>query len=212
MLNTISTQHNWYGVKTSNIDSINKRYVWLVIAAPLFDKENMYNDITHTPLSICLAIIFYSDLSCMGWNSPEAMRQRLEPHQISPVFIQEAPLTGVIFRLGHTRKLPVTLGKAMIFPGYTGFLHHVQLASHDFLNFTQIFWPRLDLAIASRFVRCLTNTTMCLMKIPHLHEFLYLLLKLLFFISQANILGFQYISLLKRQKQNNQIWINMHLT
>ena len=42
-------------------------------------------------------------------------------------------LTTVGFEsyLGHVRKLPVTWGQVVVFTRYSGFLHHVQLASHD---------------------------------------------------------------------------------
>ena len=32
---------------------------------------------------------------------------------------------------GHVRKLPVAWGKAVVFTGYSGFLHQLQLASHN---------------------------------------------------------------------------------
>ena len=31
----------------------------------------------------------------------------------------------------HVRKLPVTWGQAVVFAGYSGFLHYLQLASHE---------------------------------------------------------------------------------
>ena len=34
-------------------------------------------------------------------------------------------------RPGHVIKLPVTWGSATVFAGYSGFLHHIQLASHE---------------------------------------------------------------------------------
>ena len=32
---------------------------------------------------------------------------------------------------GHVRKLPVTWGKAVVFAGYSGFLHYIQVARHE---------------------------------------------------------------------------------
>ena len=32
---------------------------------------------------------------------------------------------------GHVRKLPLTWGWAVVFVGYSGFLHYLQLASHE---------------------------------------------------------------------------------
>ena len=37
----------------------------------------------------------------------------------------------VIESLSHVRKLPVTWGEAVIFAEYSGFLHYLQLASHE---------------------------------------------------------------------------------
>ena len=42
-----------------------------------------------------------------------------------------SPLPGLESRPGHVRKLPVTWGWAVIFAGYSGFLHYLQLASHE---------------------------------------------------------------------------------
>ena len=42
-----------------------------------------------------------------------------------------SPLLGFESRPGHVRKLPVTWGKAVFFTGYSGFLHYLQLASHE---------------------------------------------------------------------------------
>ena len=42
-----------------------------------------------------------------------------------------SPLPGFESRPGHVRKLPVTLGKAVVFARYSDFLNQLQLASHD---------------------------------------------------------------------------------
>ena len=42
-----------------------------------------------------------------------------------------SPLPGFESRPGHVRKLPVTWGWAVVFAGYSGFLHYLQLASHE---------------------------------------------------------------------------------
>ena len=42
-----------------------------------------------------------------------------------------SPLPGFKSRPGHVRKLPVTWGWAVVFAGYSGFLHYLQLASHE---------------------------------------------------------------------------------
>ena len=42
-----------------------------------------------------------------------------------------AQLSGFESWPGHVRKLPVTWGKAVVFAGYFGFLHYLQLASHE---------------------------------------------------------------------------------
>ena len=42
-----------------------------------------------------------------------------------------SPLSGFESRPGHVRKLPVTWGQAVVFAGYSGFLHYLQLASHE---------------------------------------------------------------------------------
>ena len=42
-----------------------------------------------------------------------------------------SPLPGFESRPGYVRKLPVTWGKVVVFAGYSGFLHYVQLASHE---------------------------------------------------------------------------------
>ena len=44
-----------------------------------------------------------------------------------------SPLPGLESKPGHVRKLPVTWGQAVVFAGYSGFLHHLQLASHDYM-------------------------------------------------------------------------------
>ena len=40
------------------------------------------------------------------------------------------PLHGFESQPGHVTELPVTLGKVVVFIGYSGFLHLLQLASH----------------------------------------------------------------------------------
>ena len=40
------------------------------------------------------------------------------------------PLPVFKSQVGHVRKLPVTSGKAVVFAGYSSFLHYLQLASH----------------------------------------------------------------------------------
>ena len=40
-------------------------------------------------------------------------------------------------RPGRVKKLPVTLGYAVVFSGYFGFLHHLQLASQNFRNMAE---------------------------------------------------------------------------
>ena len=45
--------------------------------------------------------------------------------------IRFPPLPGFESRHWHVRKLPVTRGTAVIFAGYSGFLHYFQLASHE---------------------------------------------------------------------------------
>ena len=42
-----------------------------------------------------------------------------------------SPLSGFESRPGHVRELPVTWGSAVVFAGYSGFLHYIQLASHE---------------------------------------------------------------------------------
>ena len=46
-----------------------------------------------------------------------------------------SPLPRFESRPGHVRKLPVTWGKAVVFAGYSGFLHYIQLASHELATF-----------------------------------------------------------------------------
>ena len=42
-----------------------------------------------------------------------------------------SPLPGLESRPGHMRKLPVTLDLTTVFARYSGFLHYLQLASHE---------------------------------------------------------------------------------
>ena len=42
---------------------------------------------------------------------------------------------GFESRPGHVRMLPVTWGCAVVFAGYSGFLHQLQLASHELATF-----------------------------------------------------------------------------
>ena len=42
-----------------------------------------------------------------------------------------SPLPGFESQPGHVGKLPVTWGQAVVFAGYSGFLHYLQLASHE---------------------------------------------------------------------------------
>ena len=42
-----------------------------------------------------------------------------------------SPLPGYQSQPGHVRKFPVTYGLAVVFAGYSGFLHQLLLASHD---------------------------------------------------------------------------------
>ena len=42
-----------------------------------------------------------------------------------------SPLPWIESRPGHVRVLPVTWGQAVVFAGCSGFLHQLQLASHD---------------------------------------------------------------------------------
>ena len=42
-----------------------------------------------------------------------------------------SPLHGFESQPGHVGKLPVTWGQAVVFAGYSGFLHYLQLASHE---------------------------------------------------------------------------------
>ena len=46
-----------------------------------------------------------------------------------------SPLPGFESWPGHVRKLPVTWGLGVVFAGYSGFLHHIQLASHNLATF-----------------------------------------------------------------------------
>ena len=42
-----------------------------------------------------------------------------------------SPLPGFESQPGHVGKLPVTWGQAVVFAGYSGFFHYLQLASHE---------------------------------------------------------------------------------
>ena len=42
-----------------------------------------------------------------------------------------SPLPGFESRSGHVGKLPVTWSEAVVFAGYSGFLHYLQLSSHE---------------------------------------------------------------------------------
>ena len=42
-----------------------------------------------------------------------------------------SPLPGFEIRPGHVGKLPLTWGLGVVFAGYSGFLHNLQLASHE---------------------------------------------------------------------------------
>ena len=42
-----------------------------------------------------------------------------------------SPLRGFEFHPRHAKKLPLTWGLAVVYAGYSGFLHQLQLASHD---------------------------------------------------------------------------------
>ena len=42
-----------------------------------------------------------------------------------------SPLPGFKSQPGHVGKFPVTLGQAVVFARYSGFLHYLQLASHE---------------------------------------------------------------------------------
>ena len=42
-----------------------------------------------------------------------------------------SPLPGFESEPGHVRNLPITWDEAVFFAGYSGFLHQLQLASHD---------------------------------------------------------------------------------
>ena len=42
-----------------------------------------------------------------------------------------SPLPRFIFRSGHVRRLPVTLGKVLDFARYSGFPHQFQMTSDD---------------------------------------------------------------------------------
>ena len=45
-----------------------------------------------------------------------------------------SPLPGLESRLGQVRMLPATWGWAVVFTRYSGFLHQLKLAGHDWLG------------------------------------------------------------------------------
>ena len=65
------------------------------------------------------------------------------------------------------RKLPETWGKVVVFTGYSGFLHHLQLASHDLAAIWQKKWRKneipnsWDSGLGKSFLPCnpLSSTT-----------------------------------------------------
>ena len=51
-----------------------------------------------------------------------------------------SPLPRLESRPGHVRKLPVTWCWAVVFTGYSGFLHYLQLASQELVT----IWHKCD--------------------------------------------------------------------
>ena len=71
-----------------------------------------------------LSTILLFKRSCYEFNECKSKAPLLTARCLSP-------LLGFESRPGHVRKLPVTWGKAVVFAGYSGFLHYLQLASHE---------------------------------------------------------------------------------
>ena len=65
-----------------------------------------------------------------------------------------SPLPGFESQPGHMGKLPVTWGQAVVFAGYSGFLHYLQLASQELaiigINVTKNKIPNPNLAVSLR--------------------------------------------------------------
>ena len=68
-----------------------------------------------------------------------------------------SPLPGFESQPGHVGKLLVTWGQAVVFTGYSGFLHYLQLASHELpiigINVTKNKIPNPNLTgVTTRFI------------------------------------------------------------
>ena len=65
-----------------------------------------------------------------------------------------SPLPWFESQPGHVGKLPVTWGQAVVFVGYSGFLHYLQLASHELaiigINVTKNKIPNQIIIIITR--------------------------------------------------------------
>ena len=64
-----------------------------------------------------------------------------------------SPLPGFESRPGHVGKLPVNWGLAVVFAGYSSFLHYLQLASHELaiigINVTKNKIPNPNIQISA---------------------------------------------------------------
>ena len=68
---------------------------------------------------------------------------------VQPVLTGSATITGIF----NVRKLPVTWGLAVVFAGYSGFLHYLQLASHELATFgINVTKTELQIQIQIRYI------------------------------------------------------------
>ena len=85
---------------------------------------------------------------------PQAGISREVPKALPLIACCLSPLPGFKSQPGHVGKLPVTWGQAVVFAGYSGFLHYLQLASHELaiigINVTKNTIPTRETPVASK--------------------------------------------------------------
>ena len=78
---------------------------------------------------MCLLVICCVTVLTYIESGPTLMAELSKALPLTASYL--SPLPEFESRPGHFRKLTVTRGHAVVFARYYGFLHHIQLASHD---------------------------------------------------------------------------------